>query len=67
MIRAVIIDDEPNARRELEKLLKKTSCFDIVGQCGNAVEGVKAINKERPDVVFSISRCQLSVVLNCSA
>jgi len=52
MIRTLIIDDEPNARRELEKLLNKTGRFNIVGQCGNAVEGVKAINKERPDVIF---------------
>lgn len=52
MIRTLIIDDEPNARRELEKLLIKTGRFDIVGQCGNAVEAVKAINKERPDVIF---------------
>lgn len=52
MIRALIIDDEPNARRELEKLLNKTGRFEIIGQCGNAVEGVKLINRERPDVIF---------------
>ncbi len=52
MIRAMIIDDEPNARRELEKLLGQTGEFEIVGQCGNAVEGVKLINKLRPEVIF---------------
>lgn len=52
MIRTLIIDDEPNARRELEKLLVRSGRFEIVGQCGNAVEGVKAINKERPQVIF---------------
>lgn len=52
MIRTIIIDDEPNARRELEKLLVKTGRFEIIGQCGNAVEAVKMINKERPEVIF---------------
>lgn len=52
MIRALIIDDEVHARRELESLLQQTGAFEIVGQCANAVEGVKAINRERPAVVF---------------
>ncbi|WP_303722945.1 two-component system response regulator BtsR [Malonomonas rubra] len=52
MIRCLIIDDEPNARRELEKLLLATGRFEINGQCGNAVEGVKTINKQRPEVIF---------------
>ncbi len=52
MIRALIVDDELHARRELEKLLEQTGAFEIVGRCANAVEGVKAINRERPDVVF---------------
>jgi len=52
MIRAIIIDDEPHARRELEKLLGQIGQFEIVGQCGNAVEGVKLINKLRPEVIF---------------
>ena len=52
MIRALIIDDEPNARRELEKLLVKTGQFELIGECGNAVEGVKMINRQRPEVIF---------------
>lgn len=52
MIRALIIDDEIHARNELEKLLGATGAFSIVGQCANAVEGVKAINRLRPQVVF---------------
>ncbi len=52
MIKAIIIDDEPHARRELEKLLGQTGEFDLVGQCGNAVEGVKLINQLRPEVIF---------------
>jgi len=52
MIKAVIIDDEPNARHELEKQLLKTEQFEILGQCGNAVEGVKLVNRLRPEVIF---------------
>jgi two-component system, LytTR family, response regulator len=52
MMRALIIDDELHARREMENLLNRTGAFEIVGQCANAVEGVKAINRERPAVVF---------------
>jgi two-component system LytT family response regulator len=52
MIRTLIIDDEPNARQELGKLLKKTARFVIVGECENAVTAVKMINKERPEVIF---------------
>jgi two-component system LytT family response regulator len=52
MMRALIVDDEPHARDELESLLLETGVFDIAGKCANAVEGMQAIRKERPDVVF---------------
>ena len=52
MIRAIIVDDEPHARRELEVLLDETERFEIVARCGNAVEGIKAVNREHPDVLF---------------
>ena len=52
MIRALIVDDEPHAREELESLLAEAGAFQIVGRCGNAVEAVHAIRGERPDVVF---------------
>jgi len=52
VIRALIVDDEPHAREELESLLAETRAFEIVGRCGNAVEAVHAIRGERPDVVF---------------
>jgi two-component system LytT family response regulator len=52
VIRALIVDDEPHAREELESLLLETGAFEVVGRCGNAVEAVHAIRGERPDVVF---------------
>jgi two-component system LytT family response regulator len=52
VIRALIVDDEPHARAELESLLDETGTFEVVGRCGDAVEAVRAIRRERPDVVF---------------
>ena len=52
MIRALIVDDEPHAREELEALLDETGAFTVVGRCANAVEAIQAIRAERPDVVF---------------
>jgi two-component system LytT family response regulator len=52
MMRALIVDDEPHARDELESLLLETGVFEIAGKCANAVEGMQAIRRERPDVVF---------------
>ncbi|MCD8552721.1 two-component system response regulator BtsR [Seleniivibrio sp.] len=50
--KALIIDDEPYAREELRFQLEKTKIFDIVGEAGNAVEGVKLVNKNHPDIIF---------------
>ncbi|WP_242342843.1 two-component system response regulator BtsR [Anaeromyxobacter terrae] len=51
-MRALIVDDELHAREELESLLLETGAFTIAGLCGNAVEAIQAIRKQRPDVVF---------------
>ncbi len=52
MIRALIVDDERNAREELEAMLQETGAVEIVGSCANAIEAIKTINRERPDVLF---------------
>ncbi len=51
-MRALIVDDEMHARAELATLLRETGAFTLVGECGNAVEALHAIRRERPDVVF---------------
>ena len=53
MIKAVIIDDELNCVEMLEWLLK-TYCpiVHIVAMCTSGEQGIEAINKHRPDVVF---------------
>ena len=52
MIRVVLVDDEPPARRKLRHLLSHETDFTIVGEAGSAAEAVEVLNRERPDVVF---------------
>ncbi len=52
MIRALVIDDEYHAREELATMLKATGLFETIETCVHALEGLKAINRMRPDVVF---------------
>lgn len=52
MLKAIVIDDELYAREELCELLLETSKVEVIGQCSNAIEGLKAINSLKPDVVF---------------
>lgn len=52
MIRTIIVDDELHAREELASLLCETELFEIVGSCGNAIDAIKQINRERPQVLF---------------
>lgn len=52
-IRAIIVDDEPNARRALQGLLEENfSQVEIVADCRNVPEAVKTISKLKPDLVF---------------
>ena len=53
MIRSIIIDDEPNCVRSLETDLK-THCpsVSIEATCYSAKEGIMAIKKHQPDLVF---------------
>ncbi|HEY4575081.1 MAG TPA: response regulator [Thermoanaerobaculia bacterium] len=52
MIRALIADDEPPARRKLRELLGREPDFEIVGEAADGVEAVEAIRTASPDVVF---------------
>ena len=53
MIKAVIVDDEMNCVEMLEWLIK-TYCpmVTVVAMCTSGDQGIAAINKHRPDVVF---------------
>jgi two-component system LytT family response regulator len=52
MIRALIVDDEPLARDELDRLLTDTGQVRVVGKCGNALEAIQVLRRERPDALF---------------
>jgi len=52
MIRALIIDDEQHAREELEYLVIKTGEFEILGSCANAIDALRLIRTEKPELLF---------------
>jgi len=52
MLSALIIDDETPSREELKALLSSAPDVEIIGECANAIEGLSAIHRLRPDVVF---------------
>jgi two-component system, LytTR family, response regulator len=51
-IRTLIVDDEPLARRNLRVLLEKDRQIEIVAECRNGREAVKAIDTLSPDLIF---------------
>lgn len=51
-IRTIIIDDEPLARDLICLYLKDYPSFEIIAECINGFEGLKAIQDLKPDVVF---------------
>ncbi|MBZ0242143.1 MAG: response regulator, partial [Bacteroidales bacterium] len=50
----IIIDDEINAREALEGLISRyfSEKISVLELCKSVNEGVKAINKHQPDIVF---------------
>ncbi|MGE5245501.1 MAG: LytR/AlgR family response regulator transcription factor [Betaproteobacteria bacterium] len=51
-LRAVLVDDEQLARDELAYLLGRLGGVEVVGQAGNGLEAISAIDRLQPDVVF---------------
>jgi len=52
MTRVIIIDDEPLACRVVREFLKSRPELEIVAECHDGFEGVKAINEHSPDLIF---------------
>lgn len=52
MIRTVLIDDEPLARDIVKHYLSKHPDFEVVAECNDGFEGLKAIAAFQPDLVF---------------
>jgi two-component system LytT family response regulator len=51
-ISAVIVDDEELARSLLREYVESSAGIDIVAECSNGFEAVKAISEHKPDLVF---------------
>ena len=51
-LKTVIVEDEELARNLLKSFLKSLDNIEIIGECENGFQGVKAINELQPDLVF---------------
>jgi two-component system LytT family response regulator len=51
-IRAVIVDDEELARHLLREYLHQAGGVEVIAECANGFEAVKAIAERKPDLVF---------------
>jgi two-component system LytT family response regulator/two-component system response regulator LytT len=51
-LRAIVVDDEQHARAELCFQLEQLGDVEIVGQAGNGVEALTAVDRLAPDLVF---------------
>lgn len=50
--RALIVDDMKLARKRVRRYLAEDAEIEIVGECGNGREAIKAIEATAPDLVF---------------
>lgn len=48
----IIVDDEPLARSVVKEYLSSYDDIDIIQECGDGFEGVKAIANHSPDLIF---------------
>jgi two-component system LytT family response regulator len=51
-IKALIVDDEPIARRNLRALLRGYPDVELIGECGSGAEAVRMIRAGPPDLLF---------------
>ncbi len=52
MSKVIIIDDEFLARSMVKEYLKKHPQLEVVAECGDGFEGLKAIQEHQPDLIF---------------
>jgi two-component system, LytTR family, response regulator len=51
-LRSLIVDDEPNARTRLLRLLQNEERVEIIGEARDGLEAVAEIERLRPDLIF---------------
>lgn len=52
MIKVIIIDDEPLARGLIKEYLQQHPQIEMVEECNDGFEGIKAIQQHQPDLIF---------------
>lgn len=52
MTRVILIDDEPLAREVVKEYLEEYPDIQVVAECSDGFEGVKAIAQHQPDLIF---------------
>lgn len=52
MINTLLIDDEPLAVTLLKEYLDAHEGFNVIGECHNGLDGLKAIQEHQPDLIF---------------
>ena len=52
MLRVIVVDDEPLARRRLRAMLERAGLVEIVGEAGDADRAAEVIARVDPDVAF---------------
>jgi two-component system LytT family response regulator len=52
MKKAIIIDDEPLARSIVKEYLASYPQIELVEECNDGFQGVKAIQQHKPDIIF---------------
>jgi two-component system LytT family response regulator len=51
-ITALIVDDEDLARLVLRELIQSHTDIEVIAECANGFEAVKAVAKHKPDLIF---------------
>jgi two-component system LytT family response regulator len=51
-MKIIIIDDEPLARSIIREYLQYHPDFELIAECNDGFEGVKAIHQYQPDLIF---------------
>jgi two-component system LytT family response regulator len=51
-LRTIVVDDEELARQVLRELLRAHHEIEVVAECRNGLEAVKAVSEDKPDLLF---------------
>lgn len=52
VLHAILVDDEEPARRVLREYLAELGQVEVVAECANGFEAVKAVAEQKPDLLF---------------